>query len=187
MPKKNVLIIFIFAGLSILFLRFIYFPKAMEVKKLNMENKKTKSGIVELYNFIGGQENLQDNIIKARNYAAILENALPSEKEVSNIIRHINKEARDLNVNVNSIKPGDLSNYMDSRGSQLTVYGYTCKSMPISLSVDARYHDLGDFLNKIELDRNPMICVKKLEIRKDVNILPKIKADIELNVSVLGE
>ncbi|PIW68805.1 MAG: hypothetical protein COW10_00565, partial [Candidatus Omnitrophica bacterium CG12_big_fil_rev_8_21_14_0_65_42_8] len=72
-------------------------------------------------------------------------------------------------------------------GSQIKIFDYLCKGMPISLSVEARYQALGDFLHKIEFGRDPMICVNKVEMRKDVNILPKIRVDIELNACVLGE
>jgi len=185
--KNNILTMFILTGITALFLQFIYFPKVMEVKKLSGENRKTRSDIAELYNFIGGQENLKDNFIKARDCAAILEKAFPYEREASNIIKQLNEEARDLKVNVISVKPGDLSKYTDAYGSQLKIFDYLCKSMPISLSVEARYQALGDFLHKIESDRNPMICVNKVEMRKDVNILPKIRVDIELTASVLGE
>ncbi|MCX5693466.1 MAG: type 4a pilus biogenesis protein PilO [Candidatus Omnitrophica bacterium] len=185
--KNNILTMFILTGITVLFLQFIYFPKVMEVKKLSRENKKTRSDIAELYNFIGGQENLKDNIIKARNYAAILENALPSEKEASNIIKQLNEEARDLKVSVISVKPRDLSSCTDTQGLQLNISDHICKSMPINLSVEARYQALGDFLHKIEFDRNPMMRVNKVEMRKDINILPKIKADIELSAGVLGE
>jgi Tfp pilus assembly protein PilO len=185
--KNNILKIFIFAGLAVLFLQFIYFPKVMEVKKLSRENRKTKQDIAELYSFIGGEENLKDNIIKARNYAAILENSLPFEKDASNIIKQLNEEAKAMKVNVISVKPGDLSIYTDVRGSQIKVFDYKCKSMPINLSVEARYQALGDFLHKLESDRDPMICVNKVEIRKDANILPKIRADIELGAAVMGE
>ena len=170
-----------------LFLQFVYMPKAIQVKKLDAEYKNTKKGIAELYTFIGGEENLKDNLIKMRNDVAGLENALPSEKEASNIIKQLNDKARTLKINVISIKPGDLVNYTDGKGSQLKVSDYLCKGMPMDLSVEARYQGLGDFLQKIELDRNPMVAVRKVEMWKDVNILPKIRADIELSACVLGQ
>jgi len=187
MNKKNVLTIFIFAGIIVLLLQFIYFPKVREVKKLNMENVKIRSNITELYNFIGGEENLKDNFIKINDYAATLEKAFPYERDASNIIKQLNEEAKAMNVNVISVKPGDLLKYTDSLGSQLKIFDYTCKSMPISLSVEARYNALGNFLHEIEFVNNPMVCVNKVEMRKDANILPKIRADIELSASVLGE
>lgn len=187
MNKNKIIVLIIFAAVTGLFLQFIYLPKANEVKKLRLEYKSTKAGIAELYSFIGGEEKLKDNLIKMRSYAAGLESAFPSGKEASNIIKQLNAEARDSKVSVVSIKPGDLANYTDTKGSQVKISDYTCKSMPMNLSVEARYQALGDFLNKIELDRNPMISVRKIEMRKDVNILPKIKADIELNACVLGE
>ncbi len=187
MNKNKIISFVIFGVVASLFLQFVYLPKTGEVKKLNAEYRSTKNGIAELYNFIGGEEKLKDSLIKMRDYVEGLEGALPSEKEASNIIKQLNEEARAIKVNVVSIKPGDLVNYTDIKGSQLKVFNFVCKGMPMNLSVEARYQAIGDFLNKINIDRNPMISVRKIEMRKDVNILPKIRADIELNACVLGE
>lgn len=187
MNKNKVITLVIFAAITGLFLQFIYLPKAGEVKRFGAEYRGIKKDIAELYDFIGGEEKLKDNLIKMRDYVKGLENAFPPEKEASNIIKQLNEEAMDLKVNVISVKPGDLVSYTDARGSQLRIFEYLCKSMPLNLSVEARYQALGEFLNKIEFDKNPMISVRKVEIRKDVNILPKIRADIELNACVLGE
>jgi len=187
MGKNKITTLVIFTVIVGLFLQFIYLPKANEAKKLGVEYRSMKTGISELYNFIGGEENLKDNLIKMRDYVTGLEKTFPSEKDASNIIKQLNEEARDLRINVITIKPGDLVNCMDINGSQLKISNYLCKSMPMDLSVEARYQALGDFLNKIEFDRNPMISVRKIEMRKDANILPKIRADIELNACVLGE
>src|SRR3989338_1041221 len=186
MNKNRVITLVISAVIIGLFLQFVYAPKAMEVKKLRLEYKKIKSDISGLYDFIGGEENLKDNLIKMRTYASAFDKAFPYEKDASNIIKQLNEEARDLNVNVVSIKPGDLVNYTDMNGAQLKISGYACKSMPMTLSVEARYQALGDFLNKIETARCPMISVRKAAMRKDVNILPKIRAGIELSACVLG-
>jgi len=187
MNKNKVITLIVFAAIVGLFLQFIYLPKAGEVKRLGVEYKDIKRDIAELYNFIGGEEKLRDNLIKMRDYVKGLENAFPSEKDASNTIKQLNEEAMGFKVNVISVKPGDLISYTDARGSQLKIFEYLCKSMPLNLSVEARYQALGEFLNKIEFDKNPMIAVRKVEIRKDVNILPKIRADIELNACVLGE
>ena len=187
MGKNKITILIVFAAIAGLFLQFIYLPKANEAKKLGAEYRSIKTGIAELYNFIGGEENLKDNLIKMRSYVAGLEKTFPSEKDASNIIKQLNEEARGLKISVITIKPGDLVNYTDTKGAQLKVSNYLCKSMPMNLSVEARYQALGDFLNKIEFGRNPMISVRKIDMRKDANILPKIRADIELNACVLGE
>jgi len=187
MRKNKITTLIVFAAIAGLFLQFIYLPKVNEAKRLGTEYRSMKTGIAELYNFIGGEENLKDNLIKIRDYAASLERAFPSEKDASNIIKQLNEEARGLKVNVITMKPGDLTGYTDTKGSQLKVSDHPCKDMPISLSVEARYQALGDFLNKIDSGRNPMISIRKIEMRKDTNILPKIRADIELNACVLGE
>jgi Tfp pilus assembly protein PilO len=187
MGKGKIIRIVIFIAVTGLFLQFVYLPKVIQVKKLDLEYRTTKAGIAELYTFIGGEKNLKDNLIKMRDYAAYLEKTVPFEKEASNIIKQLNDEARALKINVISIKPGDLVNYADTKGAQLKVSDYVCKGMSMDLSVETRYQAIGDFLNKIELDKRPMICVRKIEIIKDVNILPKIRANIQLSACVLGE
>ena len=187
MEKNKIITLGILAAITGLFLQLVYLPKAMEVKRLGLEYRKIKIDIAELYNFIGGEDKLKDNLIKMRDYTAGLENALPSEKDASNIIKQLNEKARALRVNVISVKPGDMINYTDAKGLQLKISDYICRSMPIDLSVEARYQAIGDFLNKIEVDKDPMVSVRKIDLRKDVNILPKIRADIELNACVLGE
>ena len=187
MNKNKIITLGILVAITGLFLQLVYLPKAWEAKRLGAEYRKIKIDIAELYNFIGGEDRLKDNLIKMRDYAKGLENALPSEKDASNIIKQLNEKARTLRVNVISVKPGDMVNYTDAKGFQLKVSGYTCRSMPIDLSVEARYQAIGDFLNKIEVDKDPMVSVRKIDLRKDVNILPKIRADIELNACVLGE
>ncbi|MDP2920813.1 MAG: type 4a pilus biogenesis protein PilO [Candidatus Omnitrophota bacterium] len=185
---KNRFIKFIALGaVIVLFLQFIYAPKFMEVKKLRNQHRDIKAGIAGLYNFIGGEENLKDNLIKMREYVAGLEKTFPPEKEASNIIKQLNAEARDLRINVVSVRPQDMVIYTDARGSQLLVLGRVCKSMPMGLSVEARYQALGDFLKRIETSGDPLVSVRKIEMRKDVNILPKIKAEIELSACVLGD
>ena len=187
MDKRRFLIPVIFAVIIGLFLQFIYFPKVSQTKQLSIEYRNIKAEINELYNFIGGEEKLKDSMIIMRNHVAELEQAFPSEKEASNTIKQLNEEAGKFKVNVISMKPGDLINYTDMRGSQLKILDQSCKSMPINLSLEGRYQSIGDFLDKIELDKKPLISVMKIEMRKDQNLSPKIKAEVGLNACILGE
>ena len=187
MDKRRFLIPVIFAVIIGLFLQFIYFPKASQARQLSLEYRKIKTEINELYNFIGGEEKLKDSMITMRNHAVELKQAFPSEKEASNTIKQLNEKAVEFKVNVISIKPGDLINYTDMQGSQLKILDQPCKSMPINLSLEARYQSIGDFLDKIELDKKPLISVMKIEMRKDQNLSPKIKAEVGLNACILGE
>jgi len=187
MKKNKIMTLVIVVLIAGLFLQFIYLPKALESKRLGAEYSKIRSEINELYNFAGGEEKLKDSMIKMRNYASNLEEAFPPEKDASNIIKKLNEYARQLRVNVISVKPGDLVNYTDNKGSSLKISEYMCKTMPVNLSVEARYQALGDFLSKIEFDAKPVISVRKVEMKKDQNISPRIKADIQLNACVLGE
>lgn len=185
--KNNILVIGIFIAIAALFFQFVYFPKLSQVSHLNKECKKVKSEIDELYNFIGGQENLKDRIIKMHDDVIMLQQAFPFENEAPNIIRQLNEEASRFKVDVVSMRPGDLGVYKDAQGSALNISNYRCKFIPLSLKIEARYQALGEFLLYLEADKKPMILITQLDIKKDDNIAPNIKADIDLRVFVLGE
>ena len=185
--KNNILVIGIFIAIAALFFQFVYFPKLSEVSRLNKECKKVKSEIDELYNFIGGQENLKDRIIKMHDDVIMLQQAFPFENEAPNIIRQLNEEASRFKVDVVSMRPGDLGVYTDAQGSALNISNYRCKFIPLSLKIEARYQALGEFLLYLEADKKPMILITQLDIKKDDNIAPNIKADIDLRVFVLVE
>jgi len=187
MDKKKFLILVIFVAITGLFLQFIYFPKVSQIRQLNLEYRKIKTEINELYNFIGGEEKLKDSMMIMRNHVAELEQAFPSEKDSSNTIKQLNEKAGKFKVNVISVKPGDLINYTDMRGSQLKILDHLCKCMPININLEGKYQSIGSFLEKLELDKKPLISVMKIEIRKDQNLSPKIKAEIGLNACILGE
>ncbi|MEK6733470.1 MAG: type 4a pilus biogenesis protein PilO [Candidatus Omnitrophota bacterium] len=187
MDKRKILMPAVFIAIIGLFLQFMYFPKIGQARELSLEYRKIRTEINELYNFIGGEEKLKDSMIIMRNHVAELEQAFPSEKEASNTIKQLNEKAVKFKVNVISMKPGDLINYTDVHGSQLKILDQPCKSMPINLSLEARYQSIGDFLEKIELDKKPLISVMRIEMRKDQNLSPKIKAEVGLNACILGE
>lgn len=185
--KRNLMM----GGISIIILvilfQFVYFSKSREVKILDSEYKKIKSDIDELYNFIGGRENLKDNIIKMRNELGLLERAFPSEKEVSNIINELNKKAKHFNVSVVSLKPRNLEIFKGHEGKELKISDCFCKCMPLTLKVESRYRSLGEFLISIETNKMPMVSIEKVDMGKDKNISPSIKADIELTAYILGK
>ena len=175
-----------FVSAAALFFYFLYFPKAKEVRTLTAEYKNIKSGLDELYAFIGGEENLKDNIVKMREDFARLEEAFPYEKEASNIIKYVNNEAKRFNVNVRSLNPKDLYFFKDDTGNNLIIEGYLCKCMPLSLTIEARYQALGEFLERLESAESPVISVENVNAVKNENIKPLIKARVEIIGYLLG-
>ncbi len=184
--KKNIIIAGVFLLILILLSQFVYFPKSRQVRRLGSEYKMARNEIDELYDFIGGQENLKDNIVKMRKELAVLERAFPSEKEVSNIIKELNKEAKRFEVNVRSLKPNNLFIYRDSDDKELKISEYFCKCMPLILKVESRYQALGEFIASLETSRNPVISIDRVEIERDEDVAPMIRAEIDLNAFILG-
>lgn len=184
--KKNIITLGVFILVIVLLFQFVYFPKSRQVRMLTAEYKKVKGDIDELYNFIGRDGNLETNIIEKRKGLAVLESAFPVEKEVANIIRQINEEARRFNVNVIYLKPRDLEIYRDGEGEELKIADYFCKCTPLTLNVESRYRSLGEFLIGLEAGRAPMITIEEVYIERDQDKAPAVKAEIDLTAYVLG-
>ncbi|MBU1006984.1 MAG: type II secretion system protein M [Candidatus Omnitrophica bacterium] len=185
--NKNVVLI---AGVSafavLVLLQFIYMPKYREVRKLTAEYKEATKEIDELYNFIGGRQGLEKNILNIRKDLTLLRKAFPSEKEISDIIKQLNDEARHFKVNVISLKPRNLSMYKDSDGGELKVAGYLCKSMPLTLNVDGKYQAVGEFIADLESGMDPLIVVEEIVMRKKENSASGVEAEIGLDAFMLG-
>lgn len=185
--KKNLITIGVLVFAGLLLFQFLYLPRYMEAQKVEAEYKKLAKEISELYNFIGGQENLEENIVNIRKDLVLLENAFPSEKEVSDIVKQLNEEAKRFKVTVRSLKPKNLLIYKDHEGRELRISDYCCKCMPLTLNVEARYQALGEFLTSLETSRNPMISISEIDIEKDESVASWVKAEIELNAFMLGK
>ncbi len=171
----------------ILLFQVVYVSKVKKVRMLEAEYKKIKEEVESLYSFIGGSENLKDSIMEIQQNMALLDNVFPSEKEVSNVIKELNKEARRFGVSVISVTPRDLENYKGHDGKELNISDYICKCMPLSLTVEARYRLLGEFLMSLKANNTPMITIEDVDIEKDDDIAPRIRAHIELTSYILGK
>ncbi|MDP8229671.1 MAG: type 4a pilus biogenesis protein PilO [Candidatus Gorgyraea atricola] len=185
--KKSLMHAGIFIAILLIVFQFIYFPKHRQVKKLEAEHKTVKKDIDELYSFIGGQENLKDNIVNMRREMSLLEGAFPFEKEVSNIIKQLNREAKRFKINVVSIKPKNLVMYKDEHGGEIKVSEYFCKCMPLTLKVQSRYQALGEFLMSLEESRLPLVSVERVSIVKSEPSSPNVDTEVELNAFMLGK
>lgn len=185
--KKDIFIAGIIFLILILLFQFIYLPKSNEVKALAAEYKRIKKDIDELYHFVGGAENMHDKIINIRKGLVSLEEVFPGEKDVSGIIRGLNEKAIHFKINVISLKPKNFEIAKDNEGKELKIAGYYCKEMPLTLSVESRYHALGRFLMDLETDKSPLISIEKVEIKKDEDMAPRVKGEIELTTYILGD
>ncbi len=172
---------------AVIVLQFIYLPKHREVKRLSASHKEAKGEIDELYDFIGGQEDMQDNIVDMRRKMALLESAFPFEKGVSDIIKELNREAKRFRVNVVSLKPENFEIYRDHEGGELRIADYFCKCMPLTLNVRSRYINLGEFLMSLETNKSPMVSIDEVSIERNEDMSPWVEAEIDLSAYILGK
>jgi len=185
--KKNLALGAIFLGAGILLFYFIYLPKVKEVRLLSADYRIINKNLSELYSSLGGEKDLKDNIIKLRAEVAKLENTFPNEEEVSNALKYINEEAKRFQINVSSVRPGELEPYQDKEGGAIRVTDLSCKRIQVKLMLEARYKALGEFFERLETNKSPMITIEGASINKYEEIKPSIKAGIDLNIYFLGK
>jgi len=182
-PGRKFIVRYGFIIVIVGFFFTVYLPTIKRVTTLNSEYMNLKSELQTLQYVIGGR----DDIIKMHEKLDLLKKTLPEEKEVSSVVKAINQKARLYNVNIESLRPHNLEVFKDRDGRTYPISGEICKGMPISLKVEARYQGLGEFLDRLEKDRDPVIIVEGLDIYKDTRISPLLKVDLELVAYLRGK
>jgi len=145
---KNKKQILIFAGLVailvlILYVNFILTPQVMRVvnvivkmNKMGFELKSAKEEIVKIPKYKSDIEAFKE---KVENY----EKMLPAEQEIPSLLESLSSMAKSSGVRIESIMPIVKK---DDKNSSSQVY----QEIPILITGKSGYHELGNFVSKLE-------------------------------------
>ncbi|MBN1353895.1 MAG: type 4a pilus biogenesis protein PilO [Candidatus Omnitrophica bacterium] len=176
--KKKVLILYvlllilIFASYFTFFLKpsmaklFVLIPKA---RKLNNEIRLLKNELSYKNKFISKHDLLAGELGK-------YEKTLSREKEIPMLLENLSKKAKESGVRILGITPlgGELGHQGDMAQSKTGVY----QEVPILISAQSGYHELGNFISRLENDER-YVQVMDIDIkanrqhpkRHDINIV----------------
>lgn len=172
------LIIFIFWG-------FVYLPSRKQIQKflsqldeaeeqLNETKriKEIKEAISKGYTYTLLIENLKDEL-------TVLSKNIPYEQEMT--LQYISSFARELNLEIISIRPALKRPLLDKNKNQIKIAGSGCLQLPVHLKLKGGYKPIGEYIKILTEEPPSLIAIENLTIGKsrEQNILT---ADIELIV-----
>lgn len=175
--KKNQKQILIFAGLVAALVVFLYFnlllrPQVMwvidSVAKMNTAGsdlKSAKDAIAQIPKFKADIDAYKE---KVDSY----ERMLPAEQEIPSLLESLSSMAKSSGVRIDSITPVVKK---EDKNQAAQVY----QEIPILITAKSSYHELGQFLSKLE---NSERFMKVVDIDMKYNKATPKKHDVELLV-----
>lgn len=99
---------------------------------------------------------------------------ITSEDEIPQALDEMVRKARALGISFESMKRKDL----------LTL-DKNYKILPISIEASVEFQGLAEFLGSLENLRRSVIVVNQLDISRDKELLPRLRANIELGMYLI--
>ena len=129
--------------IAILYLFFIFFPKAKVVLKNFSQAGELKAKIVKIESAWAQRTQIEQKIAQTNEKIHYYEKELPGKKEIPQVLRYLSDSARKLNVKITEIKPAEED---EGIAEENLIYS----SVPISLKAECGYHELGRFVSELE-------------------------------------
>lgn len=181
------LIIFIICliSVSILFWVFLYMPKKREVQLLDKKIKEFGIDIEKAKTELEKTQEYENKIQQMQREVVELETRFPKETELSSILKYIFEEAKVNFLDIETISPGEMKQYIPKNAS-LDISELNCQKKLFELRFKCRYRDLADFLKTLIQNHKYIFSIEELEITKEKEILPQLKVRLVVGVYVLS-
>ena len=171
---------FIFGGLvlagSVLFALFLIWPLSRRVLRLQQEISKVKTWMAQLLPG-GTSKPLEEVILEKRSELTRLEEGLPQQERISDILKHLSQQASELGVTVVSVRPQPSRPYPNAE-TPLVVEGRVCHALPIQMQIECTYRTLGKYLESLTDNFPSVVTVDDLDIEREEGKLPNLKVTL---------
>ncbi len=168
--KKKILLVYVSALLLILVGYFCLFlrPSVAKLAGLIPEIRESKIAIKSVQNDLLYEDKLNKRLKILQEKLAGYEKRLSREKELPVLLENLSEMAKESQVRILGIIPYDtrLKARKDT-GEEKSVY----QEVPIAISAQSGYHELGSFINRLENDQRYMqvshMKIKPSHVDKD--------------------
>ena len=172
-------VLFIF----LLFWVFLYFPSSKEITRLKKELNSTEQQIQGIEMFLSGSQNRDEAIRLLKARQLYLSNKFPQTEEDS--LRLIPEVARKMGINVVSLQPGSITEFVDESGKRIIIDGKRASYLPITMEVVCFYKNLVGYLTELKDILPAFISVVSLNAVKEKQLNGKVRSTIGFNLYLL--
>jgi len=148
--KKKILLIYA-AGLILIFVVYVYVflrPSLTTLFDIIPKTRILKSDIKAVNDDARFEDKLNEKLSMLRDKMSKHEKKLSRETEIPKLLESLSKLARSSRIKIIAITPFDKKKTNQSEDGKKAIY----KEVPITITAQSGYHDLGVFLNKLEND-----------------------------------
>lgn len=173
-PKHQMVILGVLISilLAILYFYLLLKPQAIRVVSAAVKNGKMKSDLKTMEGEIANIPKYSQEITAYKDKVERYERMLPAEQEIPNLLESLSGMAKSSGVKIVGITPVAVP---EDKKQQGLIY----QEIPILISAKSGYHELGNFLAKLE-DADRFMKVGDIEINAN-RVTPK-RHDVELLV-----
>jgi len=190
--RERILIIFVLIAIAIWsFDRFYYTSQSQKILKYKEEIKAADQKMEQFLLLTKGVETAEATVARLEKELKGLSERTLRGEEFRAFLRHLAKESDSLQMKIISLTPQEEKLIpevgIDSqREGEKTSIVSKYKKVNIQMVLQSTYAKLGIYLK--EIDKLPfLVNVDSLQIERNEEILPFIKATIGLSMYIMGE
>ena len=157
------------------YLYFVFVPQVIRVFELTVSTGKMKSELKSARVVIKDFERLKNGLKERSQKVESYEKKLPAEQEIPALLENLSNMAKDSDIKIVGIVPAASSFKDDNPVKKSLIY----REIPILITANSGYHELGHFLNNLE---NADRFMKVVDIDIKANKTSPKKHDVELMV-----
>jgi|GEM_PF-2889455 len=154
---------------------FFYQPKKKGVLRLQEEIKTVDLEIERIARAIPGLRKLGEEVARKQKSGALVKRIPSGEKPVQKLLWQLAGEASRLDMDVISLESGE--------GSESPHEESPYKRLAVVMNIQCPYLYLSSYLKRIS-DLPGLVTVDELEIVRDKQIFPRVKAKLTLSAFV---
>jgi Tfp pilus assembly protein PilO len=185
--KENRTLIAVLAYIIVflIFVFLVYLPKHSQVLSLKGRIKSIEKQIDITQQMLGDLNKLGEMLAGMQRELDDFRSRLPDKSRVSSVISQLSNLAKDLDIEVLSIKPAKPVHVSGDDGKPILIAGDHLVSMDVGLSLYASYRPLADYINNIQHKLDMLASVKELDVQRDASRYPKLRSHILLTVYII--
>jgi len=164
----------IILGGAVVFWTLLLWPSTMKIARLQSEIAALKGRIAQL---MPGTTDPSWVIEQKKGELSRLDNALPQQERISEILKTLSQRATEVGVMVVSIRPQPAQPY-PSPESPLRIEGQTCLALPIQMQLESSYRTLGKYLESLTEHFPTVVTVDDLDIQRGEGKVSNLKVSL---------
>lgn len=183
--RERILIIFVLIAIAIWsFDRFYYTSQSQKISRYKEEIKAADQKMEQFLLLTKGVETSEATVARLQKELKGLSERTLKGEEFRTFLRHLAKESDSLQMKIISLTPQEEKIIPEEGKKTSTVSKY--KKVNIQMVLHSTYAKLGIYLKEIE--KLPFfVNVDSIQIERNEEIVPFIKANIGLSMYILSE